>query len=343
MSWWQVILFPVSWLYNLGTSLRNHLYNIGYSKTFDFDVNVISVGNLTVGGTGKSPMVMYLAKLLRNANREVAVLSRGYKRKSAGQVFADQESTALDIGDEPLMIYKRFQGEVPVAVSEDRVLGVPSILLDHPDTEVILLDDAYQHRRIGRNLNILLTTYSRPFYRDHVLPTGLLRENRNGADRADILIITKCPDSLTHDEMEAIKKECRVYASDTEIFFTATQYGPPVGPEDLPKSWIAVSGIAGNDSFLDWCEGQYPIKSKYAFPDHHRYSKKDILKITRELEGDVGLITTEKDFVKLVEFSELDTSKCYYLPIEIKLLEDTSFFQDLIFQSLRQYKDSPVR
>ena len=345
MSLWQVILFPFSILYDLGTSLRNHLYNIGYSKSFDFEVNLISVGNLSVGGTGKSPMVSYLMKLLDEEGKAVTVLSRGYGRSTKGQFFANEVTGATEIGDEPLMLYRRFEGKVPVSVSEDRALGVPGILLEYPDTDVIVLDDAFQHRRIGRDLDLLLTTYDRPFYEDNLLPSGLLRENRKGAKRADVILVTKCPEDLGVDEMEKMKGAIREYAPSAQVFFTTIQYGEPVALKsgDLPDSFVAVSGIAQNGNFLSWCKANYSVDETYNFSDHHRYSKKDLNRIIASMQGEKGLLTTEKDYVKLSEYEELDQLRCFYVPIEVHFLTGESDFNKLIFKSLRQYKDSPVR
>lgn len=214
----QILLFPFSALYDAATRLRNHLYDIGTKPVIHFETITVSVGNLAVGGTGKSPMVEYLVRLLKGQYK-VATLSRGYGRKTKGFILASEQSTAASIGDEPMQFYRKFGAEVAVAVGEERAIAIPEILFHHSDTEVIILDDAFQHRKVGRDLNILLTAYHSPFFKDHVLPAGRLREARKGAHRADIVVVTKCPPTLDEKDKTSFSQAIREYAQpDVPIF-----------------------------------------------------------------------------------------------------------------------------
>ena len=189
------LFFPVSILYGLAMRFRNHLYDIGKKPQVEFDRVVISVGNLSMGGTGKTPMVEYLIRLLK-ADYKLATLSRGYRRKTRGYRMANAEDNAITIGDEPFQYYRKFGNEISVCVGEERVIAIPSAIMENEDIELFLLDDAYQHRKVARDFNILLSDYNQPFYTDYILPTGDLREPRKGAKRADCVIVTKCPDAL---------------------------------------------------------------------------------------------------------------------------------------------------
>ena len=204
----QALLYPFTLLYGTITDFRNHLYNMGQRPSIQFDTNVINVGNLTVGGTGKTPHVEYLIRLL-HSQYKVATLSRGYGRKTKGFILANDEATAESIGDEPLQFYKKFKNECVVSVGEERALAIPHILTEHPETQVVLLDDAYQHRAVTPSFNILLTDYNRLFYQDYPFPSGRLRERRKGAKRANAVIVTKCPDDLSSSAQQAIEQQIR--------------------------------------------------------------------------------------------------------------------------------------
>ncbi|MGB3778502.1 MAG: tetraacyldisaccharide 4'-kinase, partial [Tunicatimonas sp.] len=199
----SILLFPLSLIYRAATTFRNHLYDIQSRKTIAFTPFIISVGNLSVGGTGKTPMVVYLAQRLKD-DYPLAILSRGYGRQTRSVRIANAQDTARTLGDEPYLFYRRFGKQSTVAVGEERVAAVPEILFHTPDTQVILLDDAYQHRAIGRDFNILLTNHARPFYADQVLPAGRLRESRRGAQRADAVVVTKCPNHLPEETRNQI-------------------------------------------------------------------------------------------------------------------------------------------
>ena len=188
----RILLFPFSWLYYLITQIRNRLYDRGLKPSVKFELPVICVGNLTVGGTGKTPMIEHLIRLLQNRFK-VATLSRGYGRATKGIRIAGPSENASTIGDEPFQFYTKFGKRITVAVGEERALAIPTILQECSDTQIILLDDGFQHRKVSPGFSILLTDYHRPFYNDFLLPSGRLRESRWGAERADVIVVTKCP------------------------------------------------------------------------------------------------------------------------------------------------------
>src|SRR5258706_3745257 len=204
------LLFPFSILYDLVTRIRNRLYDIGHKKSFRFETTVVGVGNLNVGGSGKTPMIEYLVKLLLPQHK-VATLSRGYGRKTSGLRFATKSDTADTLGDEPFQFFRKFDHEVLVTVGEDRAYAIPNILLHRPLTDIILMDDAFQHRAVDPQLSILLTDYRQPFYSDWVLPAGNLREARAGAHRSDVVVITKCPGDTPPETCIAIEKSVQRY------------------------------------------------------------------------------------------------------------------------------------
>ncbi len=343
MVWWQVILFPFAILYDGITRFRNHLFNIGSTPSFEFDANVISVGNLAVGGTGKTPVVMWLAEHFLAAGKQVAILSRGYGRSTRGFRRATPEDTPKTIGDESFMYCRRYMDRgVLVAVAEERAWAIPWILTEQPDNDIIILDDAYQHREVKPSVSLLLTTWSRPFYRDFVMPAGRLRESRSGARRADLVTMTKCPAQITEDHQKARASDIARY-SDAPVSFSTTEYGDLV-PFEMSSSgaparkFVAVAGLASNAPFRKWCEQHFPIETFIGFPDHHRYSSKNVARLVRLLGPDVGLITTEKDAVKLMQFDELKSFLCFYVPIQVRFLVGEREMLDTIEGSLRDYQ-----
>lgn len=341
MSFLAIILFPFSVLYDLITRFRNHLYNIGYKRSFSFETNVIAVGNLSVGGTGKTPMVEYLIRLLKSEHK-ITTLSRGYGRKTKGFILATEKDNADSIGDEPFQMYKKFE-DINVVVCEDRALAIPFILSEKAETEIILLDDAYQHRSVKPGLNIMLSDYSKPFYSDFVLPSGRLRESRKGAERADIIIVTKCPYQLDAGEQQKISAEVMRYNQRADIYFTSIKYGAlqSVQSSTSPGSkLLAFSGIAKPQLFIDHLKSQYDLVKHIDFKDHHNYSERNIKELVSMLTPGVSLVTTEKDMVKLIkpEFRQLmNDLSIFYLPIEAYFLKDGRRFDDQIQKSIRKY------
>ena len=338
----KLLLYPFAALYNLATHFRNYLYDIGHKASFQFDVTVIAVGNLNVGGSGKTPMVEYLIQLLKKTHT-VATLSRGYKRETKGYRMASPADSARTIGDEPLQLFRKFGNEINVVVGEDRVFAIPNILQEFPDTNVILLDDALQHRSVKPRITILLTEYSSPFYKDFVLPFGRLREARKGAGRSDIIVVTKCNDPLSVEEMDEMTQAIQRYAGLKPVFFSRIQYGGPIafgGQRKLEKNILLVSGIAKVTSLKAFCFANYTVIRHFDFPDHHRYSSNDLDSIEnycKKQSQPFSIITTEKDMVKLIEPGlgpYLDRLPWFYLPIQHIFLEDGLKFDGLIFGSV---------
>ena len=346
----QALLYPFTLLYGSITDFRNHLYNIGQRPSIKFDTNVINVGNITVGGTGKTPHVEYLIRLLHPHFR-VATLSRGYGRKTKGFILADDQATADTIGDEPLQFYKKYKDNCVVSVGEERALAIPYILTEHPDTQVILLDDAYQHRAVTPSFNILLTDYHRLFYQDHPFPSGRLRERRRGARRAQVVIVTKCPDDLNKAEQNAIEQKIRAYCNaQVEVFFTGIRYQDlqPVFPtkslSPIPLSEASrstnvtlVSGIAQPHLLEKFISENFKLANHIRFRDHKNYTLEDVQRAKNEFTSVNGnesiLLTTEKDFVKLGNdaFAKvLGELPFYYLPIEVYFLNRQAAFDQLI-------------
>lgn len=341
MSILRFLLFPFSVLYNMVTRVRNHLYNIGYKHQIEFNRAVISVGNLNVGGSGKTPMIEYLIRLLQTHYR-LATLSRGYGRKTKGVRLAGTEDTARTIGDEPFQYFRKFGNEVCVTVGEDRALGITEILFQQPDTRVILLDDAFQHRAVKPGFSILLTEYRKPFFKDFVLPMGLLREARSGADRADVIIVTKCPAATSQAQRDEFRQGIHRYAKNKTIFFSSIRYGTPQpinGKEwQIPLQVVIVSGIAQSKIFEAHLRSLYNVVKHFEFPDHHFYARQHIQQIhnfCRLQSQPTSIITTEKDMVRLLPFREELTFAWFYIPIEMIFIENGSEFDTLIHKAIQ--------
>ena len=349
MALYKILLFPMSILYDAATRLRNHFYNIGSKPVIHFETVTISVGNLAVGGTGKTPMVEYLIRLLKDRYK-VATLSRGYGRKTKGFKIASEHSTATSIGDEPMQFYRKFNTDIIVAVGEERAIAIPEILFHHPAVEVILLDDAYQHRKVERDLNILLTAFDTPFFKDHVLPAGRLREARKGAQRADAVVVTKCPATLSElDKKSYIKAILEYSRPDVPIFFSGIRYEHPQPVYDTAKApagkVVLISGLANAGHFENFAKKKYEVVKHMAFGDHHQYTIKDVQHIKEEfkhIEGDF-LLTTEKDMVKLLKpdiQAILGDLPIYYMPIQTYILDQEDAFKEMVLNSITKRKDS---
>jgi len=337
------LLFPFAMIYGWITSLRNHLYDIGTYKSVEFDINVISIGNLAVGGTGKSPMVEFIVKLLKKNNHSPATLSRGYKRKTRGFRLATDKDTAATLGDEPFQFWLKFNKEVPVAVGEERVMAIPEILFVHETCDVVVCDDAYQHRTLRPNLNILLSTYNRPFFDDHLMPYGRLREVRTSAGRADILVFTKC-EELVDSKETYIEKARKYIKADVPVFFAKTKYQAPIAifknSLEFVDKVILISGLADSLNLVEYVDKQYDLVKHLEYGDHHHFSKSDIENILTTYDqckndGSVSLLTTEKDATKIREFKELSEMPVFYLPIEIEFLHEGDKFEQLIVSSFK--------
>ena len=321
----RILLFPFSLLYGLIIIIRNFLFNHNIIKSTSFNLPLISVGNLSIGGTGKSPMVEYLIHLLKD-KYYVATLSRGYKRKTKGYVLAEKGTTALEIGDEPMQFHNKFP-DVSVAVGEERIVAIPQLLQDRPETNVIILDDAFQHRSIRPGLNILLTDCGDLFTRDFFLPTGDLRDQRASYKRADVIIVTKCPPAITNEEREKIISEIRPLAKQ-KVFFTTISYKHPyhiITKEEriisLADEILLVCGIANPKPLKNYLVQQSKTYYQLSFSDHHIYSIDDLKEIKARFDQvqatDKIIVTTEKDAVRLMKFNkELYDLPVYVLPVE---------------------------
>ncbi|MQP53027.1 MULTISPECIES: tetraacyldisaccharide 4'-kinase [unclassified Flavobacterium] len=314
------ILFPVAFLYWLITYIRNCLYDKGIFKSYAFDIPIIAVGNLSVGGTGKTPQIEYLIRLLSDGYK-IAVLSRGYKRSTAGFILADDTATASSIGDEPFQFFSKFP-KIQVAVDANRKNGIENLLQLKDKPDVILLDDAFQHRKVKAGFYILLTAYDDLFCNDYILPFGNLREPSSGKKRADMIIVTKCPSDLSELAQQKIREKLNVTQS---VFFTTIQYDDFVFGNDSQllvseikkESKVLVAGIAKPKLFFEFLQSD--TDETLVFPDHHHFSKQDCEQILAKAKGR-KIITTEKDFVRLNGL--LPKAQLFYLPIKSAFLNN---------------------
>lgn len=343
----RILLFPFSLAYALVVRIRNWCFDKKILASTSFNLPVICIGNLAVGGTGKSPMVELLIRTL-SGEFEIAVLSRGYKRKTRGYALANAQTTALDIGDEPMQFHRKFP-DIAIAVGEERIVAIPQLLHDRPGTRAILLDDAFQHRAVKAGLNVLLTDYSNLFTRDWWLPSGDLRDAPSSARRADIIVVTKCPEDLSSDDRRAIVIEIEPQPHQ-QIFFSAIQYGQPYHIThsgtvtiDDQLEVLLVSGIANPAPLKQWLDERCHAYYEMAYSDHHIFTIDDLNSITRRFSNIAApnkiILTTEKDAVRLTKFrQELEGWPLYVLPITPRFLfEDGPRFTDLIATFIREF------
>lgn len=339
----RLLLFPFSLIFGFITAVRNWLFNSGLLKSVKFDLPVISVGNLRVGGTGKTPHVEFLINALAD-EYNIATISRGYGRETRGFLMADETTNARDLGDEPLQIYKKLKDKATITVCEDRALAIPRLLSEKEDINLIILDDAFQHRYVNPSLNILLTTYDQPFYKDFILPTGMLREPHYGARRADMVLVTKCPEDLTIKQQEQIKRKILNFAKNkTPIFFTKLVYAKPKSfgdsDEECPNDVILISGLANSKPFEKYVKENFNVVHEKRYVDHYDYYTDDIedMQKWQEKFSGASILCTEKDFVKLNDkrFKPFfEKIKAFYLPIEIELVNDYEEFMRRIHKGL---------
>ncbi|HEY5823345.1 MAG TPA: tetraacyldisaccharide 4'-kinase [Cyclobacteriaceae bacterium] len=341
MSVLRFLLLPFALIYDWITRLRNHLYDIDYKHAIEFDRVVISVGNLNVGGSGKTPMIEYLIRLL-TPQFNVATLSRGYGRKTRGFRMASNEDSAKTVGDEPFQFYLKFKDQISVTVGEDRALAIPEMLMQKPEIDIVLLDDAFQHRPVKPDYSILLTEYANPFYSDFILPMGTLREARAGVKRADVIVVTKCPTDISSKVKAEMKSIIQRYAVNKPIYFSAIKYGNPVPINGYDNNSInkivAVSGIAHSSTFKNHLESAFLVTHHFDFADHHGYSTEDIVQIEQKAKSigqDLSIMTTEKDMVKLLPFKEQLSLPWFYVPIETIFMENGAEFDGSILQTMK--------
>lgn len=341
-SWFaKLLLLPLSKIYGMATFMRNWMFDIKLLKSKEFDIPIIVVGNLAVGGTGKTPHVEYIVDKLRHSYH-LAVLSRGYKRATSGFIMATRRSTPSDIGDESYQIYQKFNCEVTVAVCEDRVSGIKELLRVDPNINLVLLDDAFQHRYVNPTVSILLTEYNRPIFEDKLLPYGNLRESKKGLRRADIVVASKCPEKITAIDYRIFEENMNLVAWQ-KMFFSKFSYGSlmPIFPDAAPQTapsldWLtdedmvlAVAGIGNPRPFIRYIKHFNAGVRVNIFSDHHNFTKKDMSNILKRFETMDGkrkyLITTEKDAVRMANcpYFPHDLKSCsYYLPVHVEFLRD---------------------
>ena len=325
-----LILFPLSMWYVVVVALRNWRYD---RRKIQPTPNTIGIGNLRMGGTGKTPHTEYLIRLFKG--RRIALLSRGYGRKSKGFVLADDTNGADMLGDEPAMMARKFS-ELTVAVCEDRAEGVKRLRQLENAPELILLDDVYQHRSIRPAVNILLTEHRDPYYKDYILPFGNLRESRCGRRRADIIIVTKCPQGISETERQHFEK-CLKARVGQEVYFSYLEYGLPFGNYEWPKAdnLLVITGIAHPEPMLDYLAEEYSI-THLRFGDHHGFNDSDCQKIRtlfEKMSGSKAVITTEKDAMRMLvpEVRErLADLPIYYLPVNVCLFNEEAFTDSII-------------
>ena len=348
----RILLFPFSLVYGLIIIIRNYLFDKNILKSSAFNFPLVCIGNLSAGGTGKSPMVEYLIYLLQNEFK-VATISRGYKRKTKGYVLATENTTALEIGDEPMQFHLKFP-TVPIAVGEERIVAIPQLLHDKPDTEAIILDDAFQHRTIRPGLNILLTAYNDLFTDDFFLPTGDLRDSKSSARRAQIIVVTKCPDYLPDEEKKSIIEEINL-TENQQIFFTTIEYGIPyhitnhhpknIAPDD---EILLVCGIANPKPLKKFLQAHTASYTMLTYSDHHIFTIDDIKEINKKFDAikssNKYILTTEKDAVRFLKFSDqLNMMPLYIIPIKHHFLfEEGKKFDKAVIDFIKNFKPTQV-
>lgn len=347
----RILLAPFSLLYGLGISLRNAFYRAGLLKSMSFNIPVISVGNLSVGGAGKTPHIEYFIRLLRE-HIHIATLSRGYSRKTRGFLEVQVRDNAEKVGDEPLQ-FKRKYRDLNVFVAEDRAFAIPQIMMKHPQTQLVLLDDAFQHRAVKPGLNVLLTEYNNLFTRDYLLPSGRLREWRSAYERADVIIVSKCPAELSTNERDSIIAEINLLPHQ-RIFFSYYAYQAPYyqfNPRyrlqlDDKLEVILISAIARTDYLVDYLVSQVGEIRNMEFEDHHYFSKHDMSSLHKQFHALESprkvIITTEKDAMRLElhrEFLLKERLPIFVLPTAVRFhFGEEEAFNALVKDYLLNFK-----
>jgi len=346
----KIFLYPFSLLYGIGISIRNGFYETEMLKGSKFNLPIISVGNLTVGGSGKTPHIEYLIVFLKDY-LNVATLSRGYKRKSKGFRQVNKQDSVSAAGDEPLQFKRKFP-DISVAVAESRNIGIPQLLHAQSGIQAILLDDAFQHRSVIPGLNILLTEHSKPFYQDALMPAGRLRDNKSSYKRADVIIVSKCPNHLENKEKENIKALIKPYSYQT-VFFSKYDYLTPYHIFDFSKkllpqpkaSIILISAIASTDYLLSHLEEEYQEIINMKYEDHHYFNKVDLEQLVltyQQIQNpNKYILTTEKDGIRLGEHHNYiiqNNLPIYILPIKVSFLDGEGLiFDDLLKKFLLNF------
>jgi len=333
----RAILLPFSWLYALILRLRHMVYDAGWLKSREAVIPAVVIGNLSLGGTGKTPFTLWLCDRLKKRGISPAVLSRGYGRRTKGFRWVMPDSDATDVGDEPLLM-KRKNPDLPVAVCANRLSGAERIAGELGEIDVVVLDDAFQHRQLKAQVNILLTPFARPFWNDRVIPSGTLRDIRSAAARAHAVIVTGCPEELS-GEVRKYYLDRASRHSIRHLFFAGLHYFPTINLRgestgDLTGPVIAFCGIARPDAFRAYVTAHFDLRKFRIFPDHHRFSEVELRALLAELatfdNPNAALVTTEKDAMRLRLFSFLDPQKVIVVPVGMKLLGEDDRLVELV-------------
>lgn len=342
---------PIALLYGLVIVIRNWMYDKTYLKSAEFNFPLICVGNLAVGGTGKSPMVEYLIALL-HPQFKIGTLSRGYKRKTKGYTLANANSTALEIGDEPMQFHLKYP-HLPVAVGEERIVAIPHLLQDVPDLQAIILDDAFQHRTIKAGLNIVLTEYNNLYAHDFFLPTGDLRDQRSSANRAHIIIVTKCPSTLSKEIKDQIIQLLKPLPTQ-QVYFTTIRYGTPYHILQPTDQWLLtpsdevllVCGIANPAPLKEYLHEETHTYYQLDYSDHHIFTIDDLQDIKKRFHDirarEKMILTTEKDAVRFIKFTEqLQELPLYVLPIRHEFLfDEAETFNERVIDFIKNFRSN---
>ena len=335
----RYLLFPLAFIYGSITAIRNLLFDYGIFKSKTYNIPIICIGNLSVGGTGKTPHTQHIINLLKT-DYKVAILSRGYGRKTSNLQIVESTSTAAEVGDEPLQL-KQNNPDCIVVVEKNRNKGLQQILKDFPETGVILLDDGYQHRWIKAGFNILITPYSTPYYKDYLMPAGNLRESKKGAERSNAIIFSKTPENSNPTLKKGMVKKLNLFAHQ-KAYFSHINYGTwkciSTNKEFIPdeqQSITLVSGIANPNPLVDYLQAAGHKVKHLKFADHHNYTNNDIANILKKYNQDSStkklILTTEKDATKLRVFEgEFGTANLYYLPISIEFEGKEKFEKQIL-------------
>jgi tetraacyldisaccharide 4'-kinase len=328
----RCILYPLALFYGLVVAIRNFLFDRGILKTHTISMPSIGVGNLSSGGTGKSIVIDYLIVLLKKTH-SISVLSRGYKRETSGVVVGTANSSAAIIGDEPLQFLKKHPS-ITVVVAEKRILGLNKIKEITPLNTIVLLDDIMQHRYVKPSLLIITTTFNKPYFSDYLLPTGNLRESPLGAKRANVILVTKCPDTISNQDIDSFKEKCFI-SEDQYLFFTKIKYSSYIFNRvsrlllsKLTSSVLLITGISDPSPMVEFLNKEDIEYTHLAYPDHHTFTTSDIQEIHKQ-KGESILLTTEKDMTRLKPF--IKESYLYYLPIEMVFLHSS---EKAVFETL---------
>ena len=326
MKKFKILLYPISFIYSITVGIRNTLFDIGILNSRIYKIPTIGVGNLSIGGTGKSILVDYLINLFKS-NYNITTLSRGYNRDTKGFVHADSKSTAYEIGDEPFQFYSKHP-EINVVVCEDRRKGMNIILKKLPQTELCIWDDIYQHRFVKPGLMILTTTYDKPYTKDKILPLGKLRESISSSKRADVILINKCPVNISNLEREKFTNSLNLFEHQ-KVYYSSLTYSEEIKSKSISldinhlkeTDFVLVTGIADSSYLVKFLKDRNLVFSHLKYKDHYNYSKSSIDKIKRISEGKY-ILTTEKDFGKLK--LKIDSDNLFYIEVSLKFLNDNN-------------------